>query len=145
MRRISAMCIVLILLVIATGCLQAPTANPAPAPLTVTAALPAVSATLPPAVLPTTSLPKNVTFNVTRSTKSVNVTYNGGPDAVSLLSITIRITNHDGTKFDPRTIKNPVIGNMYVFTYQTMANPAVVNIVGNFSDGTQQTLLIQYL
>jgi hypothetical protein len=68
----------------------------------------------------------------------------GGTDASSLVSVTILITNHDGTQVGPRTIQNPVIGSPYVFTYRLPPNPARINIVGNFNDGTRQTVLLQY-
>lgn len=142
MRRILAMCIILILLTSATGCLQGPAPTNAPAP--VPTSQPAVSVTLPPAAALTTSVQRRVTFDVSQDADSVNVTCTGGPDASSLSSITIKITNRDGTQVDPRTIQNPAIGSPYIFTYRGVANPALLNIVGNFNDGTQQTVLMYY-
>jgi hypothetical protein len=143
MSRILLACVILLtLLITATGCLQAPALNPTPAP--VPPAQPAVSETLPPAVAFTTGIQKYLNFDVSRSDSSVDVTYNGGPDASSLSAITIRITNRDGTQSDPRTIQNPAIGSPYIFTYRGLANPSTVNIIGTFSDGTQQTVLMHY-
>lgn len=142
MRRIFLMlCVLLVFLVIATGCLQSPVPQPAPAP--VPSSPPPVLATLPPAVVPTTGQQKNVTFSVTSSGNTLNVTCTGGTDAASLVSLTIQITNYDGTKVGPRTIPNPAIGSSYTFTYQKPPDPAWINIIGDFSDGTQQTVFLQ--
>jgi len=87
---------------------------------------------------------KQVNFTVTESKTMVNVTYEGGPDAADLQSINIRIMNQDGTQF-PRTIDNPVIGVPYLFTYRGNANAKYVNIVGTFTNGYQQTVLMYYM
>ena len=144
MRRILAMCIIFVFLVSATGCLQPRVSTPPVTPLPPVTSQPAASLTLPSAVPQTTVPQKNVTFSVTQTDSNVTVTYTGGTDAPSLVSFVIQISNRDGTRGDPRTIQNPVIGNSYIFTYRGLANPAVLNIMGTFSDGTQQTILMYY-
>jgi hypothetical protein len=84
-----------------------------------------------------------VTFEVAQTESSFNVTYTGGPDVSSLSSITIRITSRDGTQVDLLTIQNPATGS-YIFTPRDLASPAVVNILGNFNDGTRQTVFMYY-
>lgn len=72
---------------------------------------------------------------------SVIIRVDGGNDAKSLASLNVRITNRDGTTIQ-RTIPTPVVGNPYTIQYYRIANAATVNIVGTFTDGFQQTLLM---
>ncbi|MDD4137299.1 MAG: hypothetical protein PHT99_05325 [Methanoregula sp.] len=130
--------VLVLILVITCGCLQ-------PAPATITPVQsPTEPVTLPTSVTTIMNMQKQVNFTVTESKTMVNVTYEGGPDAADLQSINIRIMNQDGTQF-PRTIDNPVIGVPYLFTYRGNANAKYVNIVGTFTNGYQQTVLMYYM
>jgi len=126
-------------LVLVSGCLQpANTVAPTPTPQFIV-----ISETTAP-VVATTIADKQVMFTVTPSKTMLNITYDGGPDAADLQSITIKVSNQDGTVI-PRTIEYPAIGSTYVFTYRGNANPSVVNIIGTFTGGYQQTVLMYYV
>lgn len=138
MRRVFCIFFVLVLvLASASGCLQptVPKTTPVPAvePISVTT-------TIPPAA--TTVAEKNLIFNVTKSEKAVTITLVGG-DTSDLLALDVIINNQDGTKFK-QTIMEPVVGFPYVFSYLGYATPVVVNIVGTFKGGYQQTVLMYY-
>ena len=75
---------------------------------------------------------------------SVIIRVDGGSDAKSLISLNIRLTNRDGTTIQ-RTIVSPVTGKPYTIQYYRIANAANANIIGTFSDGYQQTLLMTSL
>jgi hypothetical protein len=135
MRRILWVSFLIILGVIVCGCTQ-PEATPAPLPIITP--LP----TSPPVTPSVPAAQKQINLSVFRATSEVNVLYNGGPDAADLTALNIRIDNQDG-QIVTRTINYPAIGN-YTFLYRGVANPAVVNIVGVFQDGTQQTVLMAY-
>jgi len=85
-----------------------------------------------------------VTITAEETPTSVIVRIDGGDDAAALMSLNIRITNLDGSTIQ-RTIPFPEIAKPYVFTYRGYATAAKVNIVGTFSDGYQQTLLMTSL
>jgi hypothetical protein len=125
----------LVLMVIICGCSQSPTVAP------VTPTLAAVSVD----ILPDTTLTEhprmavNVTAEKTQS--SVIIQIDGGSDAASLISLNVGITNYDGTIVQ-RTIPSLEIGKPYEFPYRGYSNAAKINIVGTFSDGYQQTLLM---
>ena len=68
----------------------------------------------------------------------------GGKDAGALTSLSIHINNYDGTSVQ-RTIPAPGIGRSYSIQYFQNANAKTANIIGTFSDGFQQTLLITSL
>ena len=138
MRCVYWTCILVFVLIITCGCLQAAPSTP---PVVQT---PTEPVTLPTSVTTIMNVQKQVNFTVTESKTMVNVTYEGGPDAADLQSINIRIMNQDGTQF-PRTIDNPVIGVPYLFTYRGNANAKYVNIVGTFTNGYQQTVLMYYM
>jgi len=135
MRCLYWICPIVLLFVIASGCLQ-------PSPVNTPPAVTLVYTT----VVPVTSAPphptQQVNFTVTQGKTELNITYDGGPDAANLQSIDILITNHDGTQV-MRTIVNPVVGATYTFTYRGTANAARVNIIGTFNDGYLQTVLLQ--
>ena len=136
MRRLYWICLFVILLVISCGCLQKTNT-----PVTTTV-LPTMAETLPPTA--TTIMEKQLNFTVTSTTNSVNVTYNGGPDAADLQSLDIRVDNRAGS-YNERTIVNPAIGSSYIFTYRGVSDASRVNIIGTFSNGYQQTVLMYYL
>jgi hypothetical protein len=139
MRWILPVGCLLVLTVIICGCIQSPSAGSGtPAP---TGGISVVMITDTTAT-PHPGMAVNVTAEVTKS--SVNVRVDGGNDAAALTSLNVRITNYDGTTIQ-RTIQSPVIGKTYSIMYYHDANAANINIVGTFSDGFQQTLLISYL
>jgi hypothetical protein len=82
-----------------------------------------------------------VNITATETATEVVIRVDGGNDAAALTSLNIRITNQDGTTIQ-RTIQSPVVGNPYKIQYFRIANAANVNIIGTFSDGYQQTLLM---
>ena len=138
MRCVYWTSVLVLILVITCGCLQ-----PAPAAITPVQS-PTVPVTLPTAVTTTPDAEKQVNFTVTESKTMVNVTYEGGPDAADLQSINIRIMNQDDTQFE-RTVDNPAVRIPYIFTYRGNANARYVNIIGTFTNGYQQTVLMYYM
>jgi hypothetical protein len=93
----------------------------------------------------TTPQPERVVnISVTQSKNSVDIRVDGGKDAASLTSLHVRITNHDGTTVQ-RDIQSPETGRTYSIQYYRDANADKVNLVGTFSGGFQQTLLITTL
>jgi hypothetical protein len=133
MRRVHLCLVIIFIAILTCGCLQ-PAPQPAP-PVT----------TVPDTPIPTTApnMPRVVNFSVTQAASYVNVTCTGGPDAADMVAMNIRISNQN-TQQVQRTITYPVIGMPYVFTYLGPADATVVNIVGTFRDGYQQTVLMYY-
>jgi len=82
-----------------------------------------------------------VNISAEKMTDSVVISVDGGPDAGALASLVVRINNYDGTSVQ-RTLPSPEIGRQYRIQYFRTANAANVNIIGTFSDGYQQTLLM---
>jgi hypothetical protein len=84
--------------------------------------------------------------NVTaeKTPDSVVIRVSGGKDAGALTSLSVHINNYDGTSVQ-RSIPAPAIGKPYSIQYFRNANARTANIVGTFSDGYQQTLLITSL
>jgi hypothetical protein len=84
--------------------------------------------------------------NVTaeKTLDSVVIRVDGGRDAGALTSLSVHINNYDGTSVQ-RTIPAPGIGRVYSIQYFQNANAKTANIIGTFSDGFQQTLLITTL
>jgi len=135
MRWILPVGCLLVLTVIICGCIQSPSAaqgSPAPTGGAVVI-LPDTTATQHPRM--------TVDIAATETTSEVVIQVHGGKDAAALTSLNIRITNHDGTTVQ-RTILSPGIGKPYSIQYYRIANADRVNIVGTFSDGYQQTLLM---
>jgi hypothetical protein len=85
-----------------------------------------------------------VIITAMETTNEVVIQVQGGKDAAALTSLNIRITNYDGTTIQ-RTVLSPEIGKPYSIQYFRNANADRVNIVGTFSDGFQQTLLLTSL
>jgi hypothetical protein len=85
-----------------------------------------------------------VDITATETANEVVIQVHGGNDAAALTSLNIRIANHDDTTVQ-RTIQSPEIGRSYSIQYYRNANADRVNIVGTFSDGYQQTLLMTSL
>ena len=137
MRRVFWLCLLVILLfVFSSGCTQ-----PAPAvtPETTTSPLPATPLT----AVTTAVTEKSLTFDVSKTEKTVNITYTGGPDAAGLVALKVRIDNQDLDDFE-RTVLTPVPGESILFTYQGLASPITANIVGTWDNGYQQTVLLYY-
>ena len=135
MRRV--LCLILVLVLVATsGCTQ-----PATTPSTVSTV--EQSPVTPIPVAATTVTVKNLTFDVSKTEKTVNVTYTGGPDAADVLALDIQIDNQDGTRIK-QIFPEPAVGTPFIFTYMGLANPVTVNIIGTFRGGYQQTVLLYY-
>jgi hypothetical protein len=128
----------LFLIVILCGCIQSPPAvQSTPVPTAgVVVMLPDTTAT------PHVRMIVDITAEKTLD--SVVIRVNGGNDAGALTSLAVRINNYDGTSV-LRTIQSPEIGRPYRIQYFRNANAANVNIIGTFSDGYQQTLLMTSL
>jgi hypothetical protein len=141
MRRIFWCSCILFLTILICGCLQ-PAATPAPvAPATFS---PVADVTLPPAATTAPSAQKQINVTATQTRTAVIVQYNGGPDAADLHALNIRINNQNSQNVQ-RHITNPEIGAQYVFTYRGNADASVVNVVGQFRDGTEQTVIMAYV
>ena len=125
--------VVIFFLLLTCGCIQAP-----PAPVT---PVPQVAVPPPGNMAPAPVPLRDVNISATKEDPDVVVLVSGGKDALGLASMDIRITNYDGT-IDTRTIAPVIVGKPYIFTYRGNANAARVNIIGTFSDGYQQTLLM---
>jgi hypothetical protein len=137
MRRVFCLCLfIILLLVITSGCLQ-------PAPKTTPATTTEPPTVTPLPVVTPADMPKNLTFDVSKTEKTVNVTYLGGPDSADLVALKIRIDNQDLDDFD-RIVPTPVAGEQYIFTYMGLATPVTANIIGTWKDGYQQTVLMYY-
>ena len=104
----------------------------------------APAVTLPPAATTAPSAQKQINVTATKTPTEVIVQYNGGPDAADLLALNIRINNQNSQNVQ-RTITYPQIGAQYIFTYRGNADASVVNVVGQFRDGTEQTVLMAYV
>jgi hypothetical protein len=141
MRRIFWCSCVILLVALICGCLQP---APAPSPVATPPATPGSLVTLPPAATTAPSAQKQINVTATKTQTEVIVQYNGGPDAADLLALNIRINNQNGQNVQ-RLITNPQISAQYVFTYRGNADATIVNIVGQFRDGTEQTVLMAYV
>ncbi len=135
MRRFVWCLAAIFLLILICGCLQP---SPQPAPVATYVPDTTVVPTRDPAV------PRQVDFSVTEAGPYLNITITGGADAADMVAMNIRITNQN-SQYVQRTITSPVIGSPYIFTYRGVADASVVNIVGTFSDGFQQTVLMYYV
>jgi hypothetical protein len=128
----------LFMMVILCGCIQAPSAAPVtPVPTVVVEVIPAdTTATPHPRMAVNVSAEKTI--------DSVVIRVDGGKDAGTLTSLSVHINNDDGTSVQ-RTIPAPETGRQYSIQYYHNSNARTANIVGTFSDGFQQTLLITNL
>jgi len=137
MRRVFCLCLFIVLLLVFTsGCTQSPLST-----------LPVTTLQQPPVtplpVVTTTVTTKSLTFNVSKTEKTVNITYTGGPDAADVLALDVQINNQDGSKIK-QTFVEPAVGTPFVFTYMGLANPVTANVIGTFKGGYQQTVLMYY-
>lgn len=136
MRLILPVGCILVLTVLVCGCIQSHAAPPVtPAETSGVTVLVPTDTTIPPHP----RMAVNITVGETAN--SVIILVAGGNDTAALSSINVRITNLDGTTVQ-RVIHSPVVGRPYSIQYYRYANAANVNIVGTFSDGFQQTLLM---
>ncbi len=135
MRRLAWCLFVIVGLIVVCGCLQ-PAPQPAPPATPVPDTMPA------PTHNP--DVPRQVNFTVTQAGPYLNVTIAGGADAADMVAMDIRVTNRN-TQNVQRIINYPAIGMPYIFTYRGVADASIVNIVGTFSDGFQQTVLMYYV
>jgi len=140
MRLILSVSSILVLTVLACGCIQSDSAPPVtPAD---TRGVVVVTPVVETMVTPHPRMAVNMSAEQTPD--SVIIRVDGGNDAKSLSALNVRITNRDGTTIQ-RTISSPVVGNPYAIQYYRVANAANANVVGTFSDGYQQTLLMTSL
>ena len=138
MRTFHILLLALAFLVLSAGCTtQTAPAAPTPAPV-------AVSAVETPAPVATAPAHKEINVTAWQTDRNVTVQYNGGRDASLLTSLIIQIDNKNGQKIK-RTILSPSIGTPIVFTYLGTVNADTVNVIGKFTDGTKQTVLLTYV
>ncbi|OPX62269.1 MULTISPECIES: hypothetical protein [unclassified Methanoregula] len=130
----------LVLVVLMCGCIQSSPATPVIPQQTGTVTV----LEIPDTTVPVTPARRVVNISAEKMPESVVVHIGGGKDAGSLASLSVRITNYDGTSVH-RTIPSPAAGRSYTIQYFRNANAANINIVGTFSDGFQQTLLMTSL
>lgn len=137
MRRVFCLSLFIVLVLVAfSGCTQPEQVTPA-------VVTPEQNPVTPLPVTTTADTTKHLTFQVSKTEKVVNVTYTGGPDAADLLALDVLITNQDGSQIK-QTFVEPAVDTPLLFTYMGLANPTVVNIVGTFKGGYQQTVLMYY-
>lgn len=139
MRLILPAGFLMVLLVLLSGCLQSPPVSPVTTQQTGTITIPGVAEPSMPV-----SSRRIVNLTAEKTTDSVIVRVDGGKDAGSLASLAVRISNYDGTSIQ-RTLPSPSPGKTYTIQYYRLANADTINIIGTFSDGYQQTLLITSL
>lgn len=82
-------------------------------------------------------------INVTtwQSGNDVNIQYNGGASAAYLTSLTITINNQNG-QVVTRTMDSPTPGDVYTFPYIGTPDADNVDVIGVFTGGVQQTVLL---
>lgn len=129
----------LVVFLLLSGCIQSPSTTPATHQQTGTVTV----VDLPEMTVNEPSR-RVVTVTAEKMTDRVDIQVLGGKDAGSLTSLSVRIRNYDGTSVQ-RIIPSPEAGRTYSIQYFRNANAANINIVGTFSDGYQQTLLMNSL
>jgi ABC-type Fe3+-hydroxamate transport system substrate-binding protein len=129
----------LVLFLLMSGCIQSPPAA---------SVTPQQTGTVSVLDIPDTTVTEPsrrvVTVAAEKMIDRVDIQVLGGKDAGALTSLSVRIKNYDGTSVQ-RNIPSPEIGRTYSIQYYRNANAASINIVGIFSDGYQQTLLMNSL
>jgi len=127
----------LVLAVLMTGCTQHTTS---PATPTITQSVDVIT----PTATPTTVIADGMMqINVTakQNGHDVIVTYNGGASAADLTALKITIYNQNG-QVVTRTMENPQPGDVYTFPYEGVPDPSNIDVVGIFTGGVQQTVLL---
>ncbi|OPY35570.1 MAG: hypothetical protein A4E35_02396 [Methanoregula sp. PtaU1.Bin051] len=135
MRRISLLAILIMVSILVCGCIQTPAKPAAP-----TSAPPEIT---PVQVTSATPVHKQIDCSAWKTDRSVILKCNGGNDASSLKALRVQIDNQNG-QVVKRTLGDPVVGNEYEFPYTVTPDPVTINVVGVFSDGTEQTVLLKY-
>ena len=130
----------LVLAVLVAGCAQN-TAVPVTPTITQSVDLITQTAT-PTAVIADGAMQINVTAK--QSGHNVIVTYTGGASAASLTALKITIYDQNG-QVVTRTMENPQPGDVYTFPYEGVPDPANVDVIGIFTGGVQQTVLMTNL
>ncbi len=121
------------------GCISSNTTAPVPVQPVITLTTPATTTT--PAVV-AGQMQINVTAK--KSGTDVIVTYEGGQSAAYLTALDITIYNQNG-QVVTRTMENPQPGDVYTFPYVGVPDPSSVDVVGVFTGGVQQTVLLMNL
>jgi len=139
MRFADVLFLTLVILVVSAGCTTEP--GLVATPTTVPVAMTPVETVVPVATAP---VHKEINVTAWQTDRNVTVQYNGGKDAALLTTLSIQIDNKNGQKIK-RTVLTPIIGNPIVFSYLGTVNADTVNVIGEFSDGTKQTVLLTYV
>lgn len=130
----------LVLAVIIAGCTQH---APSPATPTITQSVTVITPTPAlTAIIADGMMQINVTAK--QSGHDVIVTYNGGASAANLTALKITIYDQNG-QVVTRTMENPQPGDVYTFPYEGVPDPSNVDVVGIFTGGVQQTVLLTNL
>ncbi len=136
MQHMPVTCLFCILLLVFTcGCTQPAETAPVTPAVQITAS--------PEPVAVPTDTQRSLNFTVTKTEKTVTITYEGGANAADLTALKIRIDNQDSSDID-RMFLDPVPGTSYPFMYMGLADPVTANIIGTWNDGYQQTVLLYY-
>ncbi|MEN6395298.1 MAG: hypothetical protein ABFC78_02310 [Methanoregula sp.] len=126
------------------GCAQS---NSSPVTPTVTQSVdvitvPTTLATPVPTTLPVVADGQmQVSVTAWQRNHDVLVQYNGGPSAAELTALDITINNYNGQKVS-RVMESPQPGDVYTFTYMGTPDPDNIDVIGEFTGGVQQTVLL---
>ncbi|WP_292371167.1 hypothetical protein [Methanoregula sp. UBA64] len=130
----------LVLAILVAGCTQN---SAVPVTPTITQSVDLITPTATPtAVIADGMMQINVTAK--QSGHNVIVTYNGGASAASLTALKITIYDQNG-QIVTRTMENPQPGDVYTFPYEGVPDPSNVDVIGIFTGGVQQTVLMTNL
>jgi hypothetical protein len=130
----------LVFAILVAGCTQH---TSSPATPTITQSVDLITPTASPtAVIADGTMQINVTAK--RSGHDVIVTYTGGASAANLVALQIAIYNQNG-QIVTRTMENPQPGDVYTFPYEGVPDPSNIDVVGIFTGGVQQTVLLTNL
>ncbi|MFA6333747.1 MAG: hypothetical protein WCX22_12415 [Methanoregula sp.] len=123
---------------IVAGCTSSSSGTPVPTASVVILTTPPTLQT-PAPVIADGQMQINVT--TWQSGNDVNIQYNGGASAAYLTSLTITINNQNG-QVVTRTMDSPTPGDVYTFPYIGTPDADNVDVIGVFTGGVQQTVLL---
>lgn len=137
MRRVFLLGLVVLLIFLA-GCTQIPKS---PATPTYSVVVLTTPTTLPVTTSAVVAGQMQINVTASQSGHDVIVTYNGGPSAAYLTALNITIYNQNG-QVVTRTMESPTPGDVYTFPYTGTPDTNNVDVIGVFTGGVEQTVLI---
>ncbi|HNX17803.1 MAG TPA: hypothetical protein PKM50_05700 [Methanoregula sp.] len=143
MRGIFLLALIIPALLIA-GCTQS---NSSPVTPAITQSVDVITVPTTPSAYVLTTVPViadgQMQINVTtwQRNHDVLVQYNGGADAAELTALDITINNYNGQKVS-RVMESPQPGDVYTFTYMGTPDPDNIDVIGVFTGGVEQTVLL---